>query len=98
MQFLYITILLFSIIGIFILDRKRKLVLFSSERTKFAGAIVATIMFALLLDGIGVGFNVFYSNPEAILGLYVYPDIPIEEPILLFLITHSSLVTWRLLS
>jgi len=49
-------------------------------------------------DSLGVHRGYWRSRPERVLGFWVLPGVPIEEVILLSMITFASIVLWRLLN
>jgi len=95
MQFYtYLSLLLISLIGLFYLDYKKKFVIFTKNGSSLRDIVFASSLF-LIIDIIGVINNIFYSNPKYIIGVYVFPGVPIEEIFFLFLFSYFSLIVWR---
>ncbi|SRR5579871_266041 len=64
--------------------------------------LLATLAVCLTLflgwDSLGVHRGYWRSRPERVLGLWVLPGVPLEEVILLAMITFAAIVLWRLLN
>lgn len=95
MQFYtYLSLLLISLIGLFYFDYKKKFVIFAKNGSSLRDIVFASSLF-LIIDIIGVVNNIFYSNPKYIIGVHVFPGVPIEEIFFLFLFSYFSLIVWR---
>ncbi len=60
--------------------------------------IVEAITLSLFLawDSLGVHRGYWQSRPERVVGLWPLPGVPIEEFVLLAMITYGAIVLWRL--
>lgn len=92
---LYLGLLVFSLIGTVLLDRRWKLALFvDARRTVFV--IVLSVAFFLAWDITGVSNGVFFKgDSELLIGWDIATEVPIEEVVFLTLLTHVSLLTFR---
>ncbi|HZQ36397.1 MAG TPA: lycopene cyclase domain-containing protein [Dehalococcoidia bacterium] len=52
----------------------------------------------LAWDSLGVHRGYWRSRPSRVLGIWILPGVPIEELLLLSMITFASIVLWRLLN
>lgn len=92
----YIAILVVSLAGLSIADRRWKLVFFAPK----AGARQATLAtigllvgFFLIWDIVGILLGIFYTNPRFTLGINLLsPNLPIEEVLFLTLLVYSCLL------
>jgi lycopene cyclase domain-containing protein len=95
MQFYtYLSILLFSLIGLLYFDYKKKFVIFTKNGSSIRDIIFASLLF-LIIDIVGVVNGIFYSNRKYIVGVDVFPGVPIEEIFFLLLFSYFSLIVWR---
>jgi lycopene cyclase domain-containing protein len=100
MQFLetswtYAAILLVSIGGLMLCDRRWKLVAFRNKNAQKATLLTILVLLALFLawDIAGILLGIFYTNPRYTLGLnIVTPNLPIEEVFFLILLIYSVLI------
>jgi lycopene cyclase domain-containing protein len=64
--------------------------------------LLATLAVCLALflgwDSLGVHRGYWRSRPQRVLGIWVLPGVPLEEVVLLAMITFASIVLWRLLN
>lgn len=92
---LYLGLLVFSLIGTVLLDRRWKLALFVDARRTVL-VIVLSIAFFLAWDITGVSNGVFFKgDSELLIGWDIATEVPIEEVVFLTLLTHVSLLTFR---
>jgi len=96
MNFIYLFFLIFSLIGLGVLDYRRKLVLYSVDKNSLVSGMLLTITIFLIIDVIGVFLNIFSSNLQYIAGIYVLPGVPLEEVFFLTLFAYVTTVLWRL--
>ncbi len=91
---LYLGLLVFSLIGTVLLDRRWKLALFvDARRTVFV--IVISVAFFLAWDITGVSNGVFFKgDSELLIGWDIATEVPIEEVVFLTLLTHVSLLAF----
>lgn len=87
----YLAILIFSIIGMLLLDYRYKLTFFKHARAAVeSSAVVMTIL--LITDIIGVNWQIFSTNQKYVSGLFIGSEnIPIEEIFFLFLLCYFIL-------
>ncbi len=92
---LYLGLLVFSLIGTVLLDRRWKLALFVDARRTVL-VIVLSIAFFLAWDITGVSNGVFFKgDSELLIGWDIATEVPIEEVVFLTLLTHVALLTFR---
>lgn len=64
--------------------------------------LLATLAICLTLflgwDSLGVHRGYWRSRPERVLGVWILPGVPLEEMILLSMITFAAIVLWRLVN
>ncbi|MEI6581590.1 MAG: lycopene cyclase domain-containing protein [bacterium] len=91
MKYSYIVILIFSILGMFLTDKKYRLVFFKNHRA--AVRSIAIVMGLLILvDIIGINWLIFSTNSAYVVGLYIGSEgLPIEEFLFLFLLCYFIL-------
>jgi len=94
-SYLYLSVLIFSLLGLFIFDYIHKVVICGPRRNEDLKLILATILVFLLIDYIGVITGVFWSNSSYISGLFILPGVPIEEVFFLTLFGYFTLLLWR---
>jgi lycopene cyclase domain-containing protein len=88
---LYLVALVASLLGMFLLDYRFKLVFF---RDWLAGsvAIIAGIAFFLVWDLFGIANGIFFrGETPSLTGLLVAPELPIEEVFFLTLLCYTTL-------
>ena len=96
MSFLYLAALVFSALGMLIIDRKYRLAFFYDfRRTAIVLAAGATLF--TLWDISGIALGVFFSGQSKFMsGLYLGPEYPIEELIFLLFLCYFTLIVYRL--
>ncbi|MHB8577162.1 MAG: lycopene cyclase domain-containing protein [Dehalococcoidia bacterium] len=60
--------------------------------------IALNLTLFLTWDSVGVHRGYWRSDPYRVLGIWPLPGVPIEELILLAMVTYASLVLWRIAS
>ena len=91
MKYTYLTILIFSIVGMTLLDYRYKLTFFKHARAATESTLVVMAVL-LVTDIIGVNWKIFYTNPKYVCGLFIGSEnIPIEELFFLFLLSYFIL-------
>lgn len=88
---LYLLALTVSLFGLFILDRRFKLVFF---RDWLAGSIAigVGVAFFLIWDLFGIANGIFFrGEATGLTGLMLAPELPIEEVFFLILLCYSTL-------
>jgi len=58
---------------------------------------VVTIALFLAWDSLGVHRHYWRSEPGRVVGIWPLPGVPLEELILLTMITYGAVVLWRLI-
>ena len=83
MQYAYMAVILFSLMGIIILDKRYRLALFHNARRAVVTVAIGVAVF-IMWDIFGIAFGVFFSGHSPYMsGIYLGPEFPVEE--LLFL-------------
>lgn len=88
---LYLLALVVSLLGLFGLDRRHKLVFF---RDWLAGSvsISAGVVFFLIWDLFGIANGIFFRGESVgLTGLLLAPELPLEEVLFLTLLCYSTL-------
>ncbi len=89
----YLGILLLSLLGMIVLDRRFGLFFWNDPRR---AAIVLTlgVLFLLAWDLVGIGLGIFYRGETNLMtGMQLAPELPIEE---LFFLTFLGYLTMNL--
>lgn len=66
------------------------------QRRRLALTLVVCLVACLIWDSVGVHRGYWSSNPQRVVGIWVLPGVPLEEPFLLALIVYASLVLWQM--
>ena len=91
MTWLYLAALLFSLLGMVMLDRRFRLFFWADAR-RAAIVLPAGVLFFLLWDFAGIGLGIFFRGPsELVTGLVVAPELPIEEIAFLTLLCYLTM-------
>lgn len=94
-QLLYLAALLFSLLGLGILDHRFKLALFYDQNRTFKTLALAVSVF-VIWDILGIGLDIFHIGTTPYLsGIRLGPEFPIEELFFLLLLTYNTLLLWR---
>ncbi len=92
---LYLGLLVFSLVGTILLDRRWKLALFVDARRTVL-IIALSVAFFLAWDITGVANGAFFKgDSELLVGWDVATEVPIEEVVFLTLLTHVALLAFR---
>lgn len=95
MHLLYLLVLLFSVMGLGILDRRFALAYFYDRRATL-GTLGIGVMFFLVWDVLGVRLNIFFvGQTKYLTGIRVLPEVPLEEIFFLIVLCYSALLAWR---
>ena len=95
-QFFYISILLFSIVGILFADWHYKLAFFLNAKASIL-AIGLSMILLLSFDVAGIFLGIFTTNRNYVSGWYfLTPNLPLEEFAFLFLLGYVTLVVYQL--
>jgi lycopene cyclase domain-containing protein len=91
-SFAYLGLLLFSLIGLTLIDFKYKLAFFRNfKRSAWAMAIPFTLFVVWDLAGIASGIF-FRGKAEHLLGFNLFPEFPIEELFFLAVLCYTTLI------
>jgi lycopene cyclase domain-containing protein len=91
MTWLYLAGLLFSLMGMVMLDRRFRLFFWADAR-RAAIVLSVGVLFFLLWDFAGIGLGIFFRGPsELVTGLVVAPELPIEEIAFLTLLCYVTM-------
>jgi lycopene cyclase domain-containing protein len=90
-SWLYLAALLFSLMGMVVLDRRFGLFFWADAR-RAAIVLPAGVLFFLLWDLAGIGLGIFFRGPSPfVTGLVVAPEVPIEEIAFLALLCYLTM-------
>ncbi|MFM1973733.1 MAG: hypothetical protein RLZZ345_817 [Actinomycetota bacterium] len=87
---LYLAALLFSILGLALLDRKHGLVFFANA--KMAALVTAIcVVFFSIWDAVGIFNGIFFKGQnELLIGTEVFYEYPLEEAFFLTLLAYTG--------
>ena len=87
---LYLGALLFSILGLALLDRKYGLVFFANAKLAALTTAVCVVFFSIW-DAFGIAGGIFFKGDNVLLvGLEVFHEYPIEEAFFLTLLAYTG--------
>lgn len=93
----YLSGLLFSIIGLGLLDWRFRIAFTVNRKAALAATLIPMIFF-LIWDGTGIALGIFFRGDTSHLtGILVAPEMPIEEIFFLFLLNYSALTLFSVL-
>jgi lycopene cyclase domain-containing protein len=96
-DYAYLSVLLVSLAGLFWLDYRLKLAAFITplKTLRILGIVVGIF---LIWDIAGITLGIFQTNPDFVIGIhFVTPNLPLEEILLLTLISYLGLLINTLL-
>ena len=94
----YLSGLLFSIIGLGLLDWRFRIAFTVNKKAALAATLLPMIFF-LIWDITGIALGIFFRGDTSHLtGWLVAPEIPIEEIFFLFLLNYSALTLFSVIS
>jgi lycopene cyclase domain-containing protein len=94
-NFLYLLILIFSLLGLFYVDYKYSLAWFW-DRRKTAIILLLNLAFFLIWDIVNIGAGIIATNQDWVSGLHIITsNLPIEELLFLTLLGYQTLLLWR---
>jgi lycopene cyclase domain-containing protein len=97
-SFVYLFVLLVSILGLVGIDRKQNLALFRSPLPTVISVGIAVIVF-LIWDIIGISLGIFFRGSTPFLsGLLLGPELPLEELFFLILLSYNTLLAYQFFS
>jgi len=90
-SWLYLAALLFSLVGMVILDRRFQLFFWTDAR-RAAIVLPVGVLFFLLWDLAGIGLGIFFRGPSPyVTGIVVAPEVPVEEIAFLALLCYLTM-------
>src|SRR4051794_25432719 len=93
----YLLVLTASLVGLGVADHRWRLAWFR-DRRRTLRVLGSGVLFFLAWDIVGIGLDIFHTNPRYTLGLNLgNPDLPLEEVLLLTLICYLVLLGTRAL-
>lgn len=91
----YLIFLLISLFGLFTLDRKYALAWAHGKRAT-ALTLLLSAGFFLLWDAAGISMGIFFiGNTNLLTGILLAPELPLEEPVFLLLLSYSILLGYK---
>lgn len=74
-------------------DARWRLVLFSATPGRAAAVLTAGVVFFLAWDLVGIAADVFHHGANDVsVGLFLAPQLPVEEVVFLWFLCHQTLV------
>lgn len=96
MKYTYLTILIFSIVGMTLLDYKYKLSFFKYPSAAFKSTLIVMSLL-LFADIVGINWKIFSTNTRYVSGLFIGSEnLPIEEFFFLFMLCYFTLNIYQL--
>jgi lycopene cyclase domain-containing protein len=93
--YLYLIALLFSIVGVGLLDWTHKVALFVDAKATLIAVAISVAVF-LAWDIVGIANGIFFRGDAPHLsGLLLAPELPLEELFFLILLSYNTLVVYR---
>ena len=90
----YLAILIFSLLGLYLLDHTHKLAFTVNFKRSLLSMVPAYVLF-LIWDIAGIATGIFFRGQNTLLtGIQVFPEFPIEELFFLALLCYSSLIVF----
>lgn len=94
MNYIYLSLLLFSLSGLGILDWRYRLAFFLDAGRTAITLLVCVIVF-VIWDALGIALGIFYSGQSAYMsGWYLAPEFPVEEVLFLILLCYVTLLMY----
>ena len=95
MSLVYLASLLVAILGIALLDWTHKLAFFGGFRIRSGIILVASVIFFLAWDLVGISEGIFFrgSGPW-MTGILLAPELPLEEVFFLVVLSYSTLISY----
>jgi lycopene cyclase domain-containing protein len=93
--YLYLIALLFSIVGVGLLDWTHRVALFVDTRATLLAVGLSVVVF-LIWDIVGIANGIFFRGDAPHLsGILLAPELPLEEVFFLILLSYNTLVVYR---
>lgn len=90
----YLAFLLIGLVGLAIIDWRWKLVWVYGRRRTLA-TLAISVAFFLVWDATGIGHGIFFEGSNAwLVGVNLAPNLPIEEPVFLALLSYQALIAY----
>ena len=97
MPWLYLASIVFSMFGMVVTDWRYKLAFWKDVRRSILTNAVGVGLF-IVWDIFGISLEIFFSGHSAFMsGIYLAPELPIEELFFLIFLCYFTLVVYRLL-
>lgn len=95
MNWLYLAAIIFSFVGMMTLDWRHRLACWCDSRRTIMTVLIATVVF-VVWDICGISLGIFLSGHSPyMLGVYLFPEFPLEELFFLLFLSYFSLVVYR---
>lgn len=93
MSLTYLIVLLVSIFGLAVIDRKERLAFFASGLRATLSVVLSVALF-LTWDSFGIALGIFFRGSSPFLtGVLLAPELPLEEIFFLILLSYCALLT-----
>jgi lycopene cyclase domain-containing protein len=87
---LYLAALLFSILGLALLDRKHRLVFWANAKMAALTTAICVVFFSVW-DAVGIFNGIFFKGDnELLVGFEVFYEYPLEEAFFLTLLAYTG--------
>lgn len=94
-NYLYLSLLLISILGLAAIDKQKRLALFRYPRATILSISIAVTVF-LIWDVIGISLGIFFrGNSPFMTGVLLAPELPLEELFFLILLSYNTLLVYQ---
>ena len=95
MNWLYLAGIIFSFIGMVVLDFRHRLAYWHDARRTVQTVLIMTIVF-IVWDFFGISLGIFFSGRSRYMsGVYLFSEFPLEELLFLLFLSYFSLVVYR---
>jgi lycopene cyclase domain-containing protein len=94
-SFLYLVVLVISVLGIGALDYRHRLAFFGGHASSSSLILAVAVGFFLVWDVVGIATGVFFrgSGPW-MTGVLLGPELPLEELFFLVVLSYSTLISY----
>ncbi|CAB4545377.1 unannotated protein [freshwater metagenome] len=94
-SFIYLFVLLISILGLVGIDHRNNLALFRSPLPTVISVSISVVIF-LIWDIVGIALGIFFRGSTPFLsGLLLGPELPLEELFFLILLSYNTLLAYQ---
>lgn len=95
MQYAYLATILFSLLGMGVLDWRYRLALFHDTLRAVMTVGIGVLVF-IVWDIFGISLGIFFSGHSPYMsGMYLGPEFPVEELLFLTFLCYFTLVMYR---